>query len=250
MRSVQQTLQRHSILASLLALLLPLPSLATPQTPPSDPSGKTEHLLASEYSAQIKTMRQTDTASSGEASENDQTPIIPDDEGEKPFTGEIVRGKEGIPFPDPTMVVPEPTPTAVPEPKEVVEPTPTPWQKPSRCETNDTKRERYSESGSESTILWDKLFLSEDLVPIDQGEIYGADTDLFPYGPKSGEGVYIRMEMYRVPCVPYRIRMTKGSYYYDSGLNALKNYDSNPAGRGALHSWVEQKLFPTPPRKR
>jgi hypothetical protein len=238
------------MIAYLLALLSPLPTLATPQPPPSGSPVNPETSLSNEYSDQIKTMRQTDTASGGEVSENSETPIIPEDEGEEPFTGEIVRGREGIPFPDPTMVVLEPTPTALPEIPEVVEPTPTPWQRPSRCETNETKRERYSENGSESEILWDKLFLSEDLVPMDSGEVYGANTDLFPYGPKSGEGVYIRMEMYRVPCVPYRIRMTKGSYYYDSGLNALKNYDTNSAGRGALHSWVEQKLFPTPPRKR
>jgi hypothetical protein len=225
-------------------------ALAESSTPRSDSTPQSQDSVADEYAARIQEMRQASATPSAGISETDDPTSAGEEIVEPPFTGDIVRGKEGIPFPDPSMVVPEQTPTPVAQAGVPEEQTPIPWQRPRRCERNETKRERYSETGSESEVFWDKLFVDEELVPIDSAEIYGTKTEIFPYGPKSGEGVYIRMEMYQVPCVPYRIRMTGGSYFYDSGLNALKNYDTNSAGRGALHSWVEQKLFGKPPKKR
>jgi hypothetical protein len=40
------------------------------------------------------------------------------------------------------------------------------------------------------------------------------------------------------------MRTTGQADYIDTGLNALKNYTSNPAGRGVLHNFVDQKLHP------
>jgi hypothetical protein len=57
------------------------------------------------------------------------------------------------------------------------------------------------------------------------------------------------MEIYAVPCVPYRVRMSNVAYYYDQGHNALKNYDGDPKGKGKLSDIIQRKLFGEPQPK-
>jgi hypothetical protein len=92
-------------------------------------------------------------------------------------------------------------------------------------------------------MLMDILYLSEDLVPIDPEEVFGAGITLYPYGEKSGDAVYTRMQVHDVPCVPYRIRITRAAQYEDYGLNALRNYSKDPAGKGTLDIRIQRKLF-------
>lgn len=155
-------------------------------------------------------------------------------------------GKEGIPFPKPEDVLLKPIPTAdilTPTPEPVS--TPEPYRKPGRCEKSETRREVFEPGAGESQLLYDILFVSEDLVPLEPDEVFGAKVELNPYGPNSSKASEIRMEIYNVPCLPYRIRMTNVAYYYDSGLHALKNYSKNQAGRGELHPVMSSKLFPS-----
>jgi hypothetical protein len=37
--------------------------------------------------------------------------------------------------------------------------------------------------------------------------------------------------------------MTTTAYYQDTGLNALKNYDKDRAGKGMISSFIQQKLY-------
>ena len=159
------------------------------------------------------------------------------------------------PFPKPEDIVYEALPTPMPF-VETPAPawSPVPYKRPGRCESNSTQRvPLYPDADTNPTkkegdpdekeLLYDYLFIAEDLVPYDSTEVFGLDTVLRPYGPKSGEAVYTRMEIYNVPCVPYRIRMTNKAHYYDTGLNALKNYDGRHSGVGVLSKWMTLKLY-------
>ena len=158
------------------------------------------------------------------------------------------KSAEGIPFVPPSQVVFPPQPTEVPgeTPRATPAPvwSPEPYQRPSACAKNETKRIEYDSKGDDSVTYVDRLFVREDLVPIDSGEVYGPKVDLIPYGPNESNATMVRMSIYRVPCVPYRMRMTGKAEYIDTGVNALKNYTSNPAGKGVLHPFVEEKLNP------
>ncbi len=155
-------------------------------------------------------------------------------------------GKEGIPFPKPEESkwsrgrnsAVGAVPTQVPVP------TPTPYQQPKRCAKNETQRIVYKESDTETTLLVDYLFIPEELVPTEPEEVFGSEVSLIPYGPKAGEAAKIRMKVNNVPCVPYRRRLTNTTRYFDTGINALKNYDGAPAGAGKLHPLMQQKLYP------
>jgi hypothetical protein len=163
----------------------------------------------------------------------------------------IVRGEEGIPFPSLTEVVLEPSPTVSGvTPTATPAQTPTPWQKPGRCEKNETRVEELSGSVEANELLYDLLFVHEDLMPLDPDEVYGASVSLYPYGPKTGRTGDIWQELHRVPCVPYRIRYLGRSFRFDTGYNALKNYSSGQTGRGVFHPWVSEKLFGSPKRVR
>jgi len=172
------------------------------------------------------------------------------------------KGQEGIPFPDPSQVVLKPPPTDAPG--ESSQPTPAPvwspepYERPGRCEKNETKRIEHTPHGDDSVTYIDTLFVSEDLVPLDTSEVYGPQVSISPYGPNESQATFVRMEVWRVPCVPYRMRSTGKADYIDTGINALKNYTANPAGKGVLHPFVERKLnpekyggaAPTRPRRR
>lgn len=172
------------------------------------------------------------------------------------------KGTEGVPFVPPSQVVFQPQPTSVPgeEPKATPAAvwSPEPYQRPSACAKNETKRIEHTPNGDDSVTYIDRLFVSDDLVPLDTSEVYGPKASLIPYGPNEPEATFVRMEIYRVPCVPYRMRSTGKADYIDTGINALKNYSANPAGKGVLHVFVEQKLnpdthgatAPTRPRRR
>ena len=159
-----------------------------------------------------------------------------------------VMGRDGIPFPKPEEVLFKPPPAGTPSPLETPAPrpvwSPEPYIRPTKCERNETRRQETNSEGDDSTTLLDKLFISEDLVPPDPQEVFGAETSLIPYGTKEEKATLIRMEIYQVPCVPYRMRMTERADYIDTGLNALKNYDSDPSGKGVLNPFVERKLYP------
>jgi hypothetical protein len=160
----------------------------------------------------------------------------------------VFKGDEGIPFPSPTEIVIKPPPSVTPggdlsTPTPLPTPTPTPWQKPKRCEENETSFQESSTEGDPQKVWFDLLFLEEDLIPMDPDEVFGRDVTLHPYGPKTGEVGEINQQVFGVPCVPYRIRRTPRGHFYDRGRNALKNYYPNQAGRGKFHPWIEQKLF-------
>ena len=157
----------------------------------------------------------------------------------------IVRGNEGIAFPDLTRINDEDlyTPTPTPRATSTPWPTATPWQPPKRCKENTTRTVADTEQGDPTKLWYDYLFLYKEFVPLDSTEVYGVQTRLYPYDTSKPEGAHVRMKVYQVPCVPYRIRHTSRTYYYDTGLNALKNYGTDQTGKGKLHPWVAQKLY-------
>lgn len=164
-----------------------------------------------------------------------------------------VRGKDGVEFPPTEEVIlkPLPTPTAGPAPTELPVWSPEPYTRPSRCQTNQTKRVVWNEKASEpeNEVLNDILFVEKGLIPLDPEESFGKTPRLMPYETPLSKGSLINMEIYAVPCVPYRVRMSNVAYYYDQGHNALKNYDGDPKGKGKLSDIIQRKLFGEPQPK-
>ena len=164
-----------------------------------------------------------------------------------------VRGKDGVEFPPTEEVIlkPLPTPTAGPAPTELPVWSPEPYTRPSRCQTNQTKRVVWNEKASEpeNEVLNDILFVEKGLIPLDPEESFGKTPRLMPYETPLSKGSLISMEIYAVPCVPYRVRMSNVAYYYDQGHNALKNYDGDPKGKGKLSDIIQRKLFGEPQPK-
>ena len=164
-----------------------------------------------------------------------------------------VRGKDGVEFPPTEEVIlkPLPTPTAGPAPTELPVWSPEPYTRPSRCQTNETKRVVWNEKASEpeNEVLSDILFVEKGIVPLDPEGSFGKTPRLMPYETPLSKGSLISMEIYAVPCVPYRVRMSNVAYYYDQGHNALKNYDGDPKGKGKLSDIIQRKLFGEPQPK-
>ena len=155
--------------------------------------------------------------------------------------------ERGLTFPKAEEVVYEPRPTPTPAPVSdartaVVRPY-SYERHPTKCERNSTVSKPRGGNGDPKRVFYDVLYLPEDLIPTDPTEVFGIQTDLRPYGGNSGEGVHVLMEVDDVPCVPYRVRITQTTKYIDTGRNALKNYDKNPAGEGEFHPFIVQKLF-------
>lgn len=157
-----------------------------------------------------------------------------------------VRSTDGVPFPKPEEVVLEPRPTiAIPPSAGMAENVPErEYKKPPRCDAAETKRDEWPlDDINEERIIGEVLYLPEDLMPVDPMEVFGTKVEVYTYGPKSGNGVNMRMTVDAVPCVPYRIRVTNRARYYSRGNVALKNYDKQPGGQGQYHAWIQQKVF-------
>lgn len=165
-----------------------------------------------------------------------------------------ITGKEGIPLPSPEesvwMPVPTPDPTALSALLPPPPPTPTPYQRPFVCSKNETRREVYETSEEPERTLVDILFIPEHLIPMEPVEVFGSAVSVIPYGPNEGDATLTRMEIYAVPCLPYRIRWTNTTKYFDSGLNAYRNYDKEPRGRGVLHPIMSSALSGKPMSRR
>lgn len=168
----------------------------------------------------------------------------------------IVRGSTGIPFPKPEESVwPTPIPQTVIEPvvsTPLPVPTPTPYQRPLRCTHDATKVVPLEGASTDQPeeFSYDSLFLAEELVPQDAAEVFGELVWLVPYGPESGEAAYLRMEIYQVPCLPYRERRSSRAIYQYFGVEALKRYEAQSNGRGVVHPFIRDKLAQSRPKGR
>lgn len=160
-----------------------------------------------------------------------------------------LRVRSGVEFPSADHVVlpsfPEVSPSlymSMSEPARS-ETKPVTYERPARCEKNFTNRTlRYPES-DDTTLIYEKIYLIQDLVPLDTIEVYGPKVRLVPYGGEDAESENRRMALDQVPCVPFRRRLTAAALYEDYGTAALKNYSQKPSGNGVMHVWVEQKLY-------
>lgn len=90
-------------------------------------------------------------------------------------------------------------------------------------------------------VLLDMVFLDED-PPLNVDEIFGQRTSVFKYEDKPNHGVSIVASQLGIRCLPARIRATPGYAIRDRGINALKNYDRDPTGKGKLHPYMVAKL--------
>lgn len=205
-------------------------------------SSEAEKAMGKEYRRFTERLKASHNPPEGEEEGHDQ-PVADTTPTTKNYY--IIKGNEGIPFPDPHSIRDEdmfpPTPT--PEPTPTPLPTATPWQKPRRCEADQTRVEVHTPESNSHDINYEILFVYKDFIPLDSIEVYGAKVGVHGYDPLDGKGTEVRMEIYQVPCIPYRIRRTNHAYYYDTGLNALKNYDGDQTGKGKIHPWIAQKVF-------
>ncbi|MFO0415954.1 MAG: hypothetical protein ACK5Y6_01580, partial [Pseudomonadota bacterium] len=136
------------------------------------------------------------------------------------------KGKQGVPFPSSDLVVlepiPTPTPDLTPQQPEATPtpfPSPTPYVRPGRCERNETIREEFPPMGTGEETYSDYIYIAEDLIPLDPQEVFGEKVTLYPYGSDHDSATDIRIKIDRVPCLPYRMRMTNLARYYDTGVN-------------------------------
>lgn len=142
---------------------------------------------------------------------------------------------------------PIPTPVTTPESEDSTpDPTPVPYRfPPKNCGKNETSFEPSNSPSSEPEVMLDRIFIPEGLIPLNPEEELGSNIDLVPLPQDSTESVVkTRFEIYEVPCVPYRMRVTNTGTFYHSGHDALKNYDSDPNGKGEWGPVIFARLFP------
>jgi hypothetical protein len=115
-------------------------------------------------------------------------------------------------------------------------------QRPTRCTKSDTIAIPRRNKGASDEVLADRLYVWNELVPVDHMEVYGANTIVEAYDGDQAQAVLVGLEADAVPCVPYRIRYTSTHIYRHAGQDALANFDKDPIGRGVLHRWVSQRV--------
>jgi len=83
-----------------------------------------------------------------------------------------------------------------------------------------------------NSIIWDVLFVAPGQVPSFASEVLGNQLSIRLYDPAHpNSGAYTAVAT-KVPCLPYRIRITGSNIFKHEGDDALLNYDKAPNGRG------------------
>lgn len=97
-------------------------------------------------------------------------------------------------------------------------------------------------NAAKSSIV-DLLYLNWE-PPLDAAEIFGQRTFIHHFSTRPGDYMSALAGSLGVYCLPFRIRQTAHSVFWDLGLNALKNYDgdSDGGGEGVLHPYIKAKF--------
>lgn len=119
------------------------------------------------------------------------------------------------------------------------------------CKEDSTKRYSTGYKGKDDGKFrfLDMLFIA-DRMPEDTSEIFGRQTLVVQYIKEKGPVAARFARDYGVTCLPFRVRATKKFVMRDRGVNALKNYDKDPHGKGVLHDFMKKKLGLTKEAKR
>lgn len=157
------------------------------------------------------------------------------------------RAAQGRPFPGKDGIVLAPQPTAVS--RVAALPAADYWVagqnrlvRPAACAQMSTRKVQRRASGDSKRVIYDVLYVPQELVALDSSEVYGANTTVYGSPGADGDEVLLRMSLDRVPCIPYRMRLTETHTYIHAGEDAVRNYDTDPFGPGVLHNWVRAHL--------
>lgn len=169
-----------------------------------------------------------------------------------PAVIKYVRGKVGVPFPKPEEIK---TFEVTAEQRKALEKmTEKMWdqtakrlsKKPSlsACKVSQTLRQDMDFEGTrdDGVTLYDALFIKKEDIPNLHSQVFGEFTQLRPFVSDNQDVMSLGAVGAGIPCLPYRIRVTKGTLYIDEGDNALRNYDRTGAGGGEFHEIIAKRL--------
>ncbi len=100
------------------------------------------------------------------------------------------------------------------------------------------QQEGLPPQASHSTL--DVLYLAEE-PPTDAAEIFGERTIIHRYTTKEKDFISLYAGLLGIHCLPFRMRQTEQQVFWDTGLNALKNYSNDPNGEGEYHAYIKAK---------
>lgn len=110
------------------------------------------------------------------------------------------------------------------------------------CETSETINSgRYEKNsrGVDKTVLMDVLTMRQD-PPVDADEAFGKNTQILKFTTNKEDLVSSLLGQAGVKCLPYRLRLVGNQRFLHYGLDALKNYDNNPLGKGELSDFIKK----------
>ena len=102
-----------------------------------------------------------------------------------------------------------------------------------KCKESQTRIKVRKYPGKDlDKVYSDFLFIDEKKLPLNPKEMFGKSTSIQTIrgGPKD-PAIHLAHVM-KVPCLPYRVRMTGKQRVYLKGFHALRNFDTDPNGAG------------------
>ncbi len=169
------------------------------------------------------------------------------------FTPKIIkhyRAEEGMSFPEPRSI-PAWTP-----PKELIARAEQDWianrerfriearsfnPLPS-CKENKTERvsRRAPKNQDHNIVLNDQLFIDDEILPAGVDSRFGKHVVVRRYSTKEPNFDSYVTRGNQVQCLPYRVRATIANIFRHYGIDALKNFDNDPNGKGEAIDWYEK----------
>ncbi len=129
--------------------------------------------------------------------------------------------------------------TGPPKPLQFAVKVPQKMEELPNCPKDTSMKYQFGEPTAEESTKKDILFIRSE-IPSVPDELFGKNVRVFQYKGTTGDPVSVAIKNMRVPCLPFRMRLSEHLSVQDFGLNALRNYDREFNGKGDLHPYVQK----------
>ena len=90
-------------------------------------------------------------------------------------------------------------------------------------------------------MLVDILYIRKANLPLDPELVFGEGVQVMTFDENKKSPQSFAIQGAKIPCLPYRMRVSSSFIMRDYGKNALMNYSKDPNGKGELHEVASKK---------
>lgn len=110
------------------------------------------------------------------------------------------------------------------------------------CSASSTRKYELAKGDSKNEVVLIDLLLIAKPLPLNPEELFGKSVTVIQYRSGGEDPISAAVSGAGVPCLPYRVRVVGSTRFEHQGVDALKNFDSSPLGKGRVDAKLRDVL--------